>query len=359
MAGRALASSLLFLLAGRGVCAHQVQVGVLGLFHPREITVRAAEGEAIVVVAGDGVFVLEPGEHAAIAHIEVSEPGLLLECSGRFVHAAEIKATGRGGNSTSFLLGIPGRISRKYQGTLSIRAIDGKVVPVVSMELETAVASVVAAELTVDTPLEALKAQAIVTRSYFLAGKGRHHDFDFCDATHCQLLREPPGPDSPAAVAALTTRGLIIAFEAKPVAAMFTRSCGGHTRVPAASISSGNYPYYAVLCDICLKSPVHWTRRIPEQEAARLIGKGEAGRLAVDRRLGWNIVPSNSFTARREGDAVILEGVGQGHGIGLCQRGAKGMAEAGAIFREILGHYFPNTTLNLDPEAAVASVGTP
>ena len=61
----------------------------------------------------------------------------------------------------------------------------------------------------------------------------------------------------------------------------------------------------------------------------------------------------------REGDTVILDGVGQGHGIGLCQRGAKGMAESGASFREILSHYFPNTTLNLDSEARGAPTGTP
>ena len=356
MARRALVSCFLFLIAGSGVYAQEVRVGVLGLFHPREITLSSAEGEAVVVTAGDNVFVLEPGARAAIARIEVSEPGLLLECSGRFARAGEIHATGRGGHSGSFVLGIPGKISRKYQGTLSIRARQGSVVPIVTMHLETAVASVVAAEFTSDARLEALKAQAIVTRSYFLAGKGRHHDFDFCDATHCQFLREPPSSDSPAAVAALATRGLVIAFDGKPVAAMFTRSCGGHTRASAhANISSGNYPYYSVACDFCLKSPVHWTRRISEQEAAHLIGKGEAGRLAVDRSLGWNTVPSNNFTARREGDTVILDGVGQGHGIGLCQCGAKGMAEAGASYREILSHYFPNTTLNLAPKVAEAS----
>jgi stage II sporulation protein D len=42
---------------------------------------------------------------------------------------------------------------------------------------------------------------------------------------------------------------------------------------------------------------------------------------------------------------VILEGVGQGHGVGLCQRGAKAMAQQGANFRDIIGHYFPNTSL--------------
>jgi peptidoglycan hydrolase-like amidase len=37
-------------------------------------------------------------------------------------------------------------------------------------------------------------------------------------------------------------------------------------------------------------------------------------------------VPSNDFSSRQEGEQVILDGAGQGHGIGLCQRGAKAMA---------------------------------
>ncbi len=76
-----------------------------------------------------------------------------------------------------------------------------------------------------------------------------------------------------------------------------------------------------------------------------MIGKGEAGRLAVDRRLGWNAVPSNNFTAREVGGEVVLQGVGQGHGIGLCQRGAKAMAREGQNFRQILDHYFSNTAV--------------
>jgi stage II sporulation protein D len=44
--------------------------------------------------------------------------------------------------------------------------------------------------------------------------------------------------------------------------------------------------------------------------------------------------------------------VGQGHGIGLCQAGAKAMAEEGAGFHEILAHYYPNTVVTI-----LASVG--
>jgi len=299
------------------------------------------------VTAAGQVFVLEPGVRVATARIEVAGPGLLLQFNGRLVHADEMHAAGRNQQAVGFLVGIPGKISRKYQGTLSVRAINGEAVPVVTMDLETAVASVVAAELTKDTPLEALKAQAIVTRSYFLAGKGRHQDFDFCDTTHCQFLREPPRAESPPAVATVATRSLFIAHGEKPITAMFTGSCGGHTRTLAeVGVSPGNYPYYSVVCDVCYKSPVRWTRKFSEQEAAQLLGKGEAGRLAVDRHLGWDAVPSNNYTAREQEGVVILEGVGQGHGIGLCQRGARAMAQAGASFREIVSHYFPNTTLS-------------
>ena len=68
---------------------------------------------------------------------------------------------------------------------------------------------------------------------------------------------------------------------------------------------------------------------------------GEASRLNIGRRLGWDAVPSNNFTARSDAKGVVLEGTGQGHGIGLCQAGAKAMAQSGAGFREILAHYYP------------------
>jgi hypothetical protein len=345
--GRIFSFFVLLFLINPIASAQKVQIGVFGLFHPRQITLGVAEGEAIAIHADDSEFVLEAGPRTNIARIEIAGDALLLDFGGHVVHAVEIRAAGRNSRAADFVLAVPGRIRRHYRGTLTVKAVNGVVVPIVTMDLDTAVASVVQAESAPDAPLEALKAQAVVTRSYFTAGKGRHHDFDFCDLTHCQSLRELPNAESTAGIATSATRGLVILFEEKPIATMFTRSCGGHTRTPAElGIPSNAYPYFSVQCEYCYKHPSRWTRRISEQEAERLLGKGEAGRLAVDRRLGWNAIPSNNFTARKQGGEVILKGAGQGHGVGLCQRGAKAMAEDGAGFREILSHYFPNTTLN-------------
>jgi stage II sporulation protein D len=244
------------------------------------------------------------------------------------------------------VLSIPEKISRRYHGVLELKAAAGMLFPVVQMDLETAVASVVQAESAPDTPLEALKAQAVATRSYFSAARGRHRNFDFCDTTHCQFLREPPLPDRNAARAAAATRGLVLAYQEHIVAAMFTRSCGGHTRTPQEVGLSGHaYPYFRAVCDYCLSHPARWVRRVSQTDVLDLRERGEASRLEMDRRRGWSAVPSNNFTAHSDARGVVLEGMGEGHGIGLCQAGAKAMAQSGAAYQEILEHYYPNTTL--------------
>lgn len=337
---------IIALLGSSPANTRSVKIGVLGIFHPRELTVGSRNRDAIVATASGQTFFLQPRSAGDTLQIRASGDVLLLDFAGKEIRASEVHAAGRNQNATDFVLSVPGKIERRYRGTLDVRIADGVLVPVVTMDLETAVASVVYAESLAGTPVEALKAQAVVTRSYFVAARGRHAEFDFCDLTHCQFLREAPPSGSPAVLAAEATRDLIITYGEKPVPAMFTRSCGGRTLTPPdIGISSGTYPYFSVVCDFCYKNPVRWTRRVSPKDAAILSDHHEADRLALGRRLGWDAVPSNNFEMHERGTEVILEGVGQGHGLGLCQRGAKAMAEQGASFREIIGHYFPNTSL--------------
>jgi stage II sporulation protein D len=337
--------------------AENVRIGVLGLFHPREFTLRAADGNAIVIHTGQETIVLEKSSGTNAAQIRAAGNGMVIRVGSRAIDTLTLTVSGRASGPADFILAVPGKITRHYRGTLELKPISGtdELIAVVDMDLEAAVASVVAAESLPGAPLEALKAQAVAARSYFLAGKGRHSEFDFCDTTHCQFLREPPGPSSAASEAAVATRGLVMVYESRPFAAMYTRSCSGRTRTPVElGLSPGNYPYNSVECKYCRKHPEHWRSQISAHDAAALNSNDEGARLKIDRRLGWSAVPSNSFNKKSEGDHVILEGIGQGHGVGLCQAGASAMAEAGANFQQILSHYYSNTTIVSLERAAAA-----
>jgi len=332
--------------------ARTVRIGVLGIFHPHELTLAADPTGELLISADDQRIFLPSGSACGLLRVRSSGDNMLLSCGAKEIRAGELRASGRNQQFAGLVITLSGKIKRRYQGVLELKAKNGELIPVITIDLETAVASVVQAETTPGTPMEALKAQAIVSRSYFVAGRGRHTDFDFCDLTHCQFTREPPASDSPAANAAASTNGLVLTYEEKPVAAMFTRSCGGHTRTPEEiRVSQNGYPYFSVPCDFCYNNPVRWTRKVSREDAELLRLRGENGRLAIGRRLGWDAVPSNDFTARGDGGEVTLQGVGQGHGLGLCQRGARNMAEYGSDFRAILDHYFPNTRLEALPSS--------
>jgi len=208
---------------------------------------------------------------------------------------------------------------------------------------------VVAAESVPGAPIEALKAQAVASRSYLLAGKGTHRGFDFCDTTHCQFLREPPSHWSAAYTAAQETRGVVLAYQGTPFAAMYSRSCGGKTHsLEDLGMPVRGYPYFSVVCDYCRRHPERWVTTIKQSDASAL-NATESSRLRLARRLGWKMLPSNSYTERSDAGGVVLEGLGVGHGLGLCQRGAADMARHGARFEEILAHYYPNSSLKQMP----------
>ncbi len=134
------------LLAGSETWAEDVRIGVLGLFHPQEFTVSTADGTALVVHAGQESFVLEKSSSIGHAEINARENGIVLRVGSRSVSAMEVTVSGRTGGSTEFLLTVPGKITRRYRGTLVVKPVSGALVAVVGMDLETAVESVVAAE---------------------------------------------------------------------------------------------------------------------------------------------------------------------------------------------------------------------
>jgi hypothetical protein len=142
-----------------GLANANVGIGVFGLFHPRQLTVSALEGHALIVGAADERIVLERSSSVYTAGILLSGSEIVVQSGTRTVHAPVITITGRRNDPVDFVLAVPRKIARHYRGTLEIKGSGGHLLTVVTMDRETAVASIVAAESTSETPLEALKAQ--------------------------------------------------------------------------------------------------------------------------------------------------------------------------------------------------------
>ena len=305
-----------------------VRIGVLSLFHPHTLTLSA--DHPITLLLDGSPRILDLHHQATIR----SSPASLTvdETPARTLSLAP----------EAFTLAVPNKLTRTYRGALTVTVRDGILIPVVTMDTDVAVASIVAAEAPPGAPLEALKAQAIASRSFLIANPHAHRDFDACDTTHCQFLRSPPAPASPAAIAAHATRNVVLTWRSSPddlpsiVAAMYSRSCGGQTRVPTSS-DSGKYPFYSVRCEYCRRHPELWSRPADTPATAT-----EQSRIVYNRTHGWSAIPSNTHTESAAG----LEGRGTGHGIGLCQLGTADLARQGKTCTQILALYYPNTTLS-------------
>lgn len=296
----------------------QVRVGVLSLFEPQELTLHAAAAGPLRLSGGSVI------EGQRSAEFSASGDRVLVSIDGHSVATERLTADG------SFELSVADKLTRRYEGALEVTAHDGTLQAVVTMDLETAVAAAVAGEAGLDGPHQALLAQAVASRSYLASGP-RHEGYDFCDTTHCQYLTD--ALDERARRAAAETAGMLLWHDGKPFEALFTRSCGGRT-------------LGGVACPICARDPKKWTRTHPLTEVAALIReRSEQARIAVVRRLGWDAVPSNAYEVIINGDSATFTGAGQGHGMGLCQRGAVGLARQGASWRDILHRYFPSLVI--------------
>ena len=263
------------------------------------------------------------------------------------------------------------------------------------VSLEEYVLGVVAAEGSIEDKLEALKALAVVSRTYALKNLQRHasEGYDFCDTTHCQRYLFTVADERNHARfknllkrAVTETAGETLRDEAGQIAdAYFHAACGGMT-ANLETLWGAAAPVYlkGVEDESCVGKASHpWVNVIPAEKLARalqgdtlsdvgarldsiavtsrdqtgrvefLVIEGEQRRIIrgwdfkmiVGRALGWNILKSSSFDVTRSGESFVFRGKGFGHGLGLCQEGAHAMAGKGASYRQILSHYFPGTNL--------------
>jgi peptidoglycan hydrolase-like amidase len=206
-------------------------------------------------------------------------------------HSRPLRVTNPRGEATALILRVPGELERSYYGVLDVSSGPEYLVPVIRIDIEIATGSIVAAELPVSAaPFDAQAAQAVVSSSILLdASQPRHLCADFCDTTHCQFLRSPVMPGSETARAVDKTRRLVLMQDGCGMAPRYSAACGGFTE---AGMNRGQR-YTSVRCEICASKNL----------------------------------------------------VRRGHGWGLCQEGAIGLARRGWTWRQILATYYPDAEI--------------
>lgn len=163
---------------------------------------------------------------------------------------------------------LGGDTERKFEGKLSVRSSNGALFFIEELPFEDYVRGVLDAEIPYGFPPEALKAQAVLIRTYALKNYDRHarEGFNLCDLTHCQVYGGREHNYHSYEEAVKQTKGMILAFNFKPVEAMYHSTCGGHTSAFHRVFGGPMIPYLMGVEDLgyCDKSPhQEWESSIP------------------------------------------------------------------------------------------------
>lgn len=253
------------------------------------------------------------------------------------------------------------------------------------LDLEAYLRGVLPIEASPGWPAEALAAQAIVARTYAVAKRNATHPYDV-QAGDADQHYGGPAVEHPATTAAVeATRGQTLSYFGGPVSIFYSACCGGHTADAVELWGHADLPYLRGVADpYCSACPDYrWQHELPLERtraaladrlasdpvAAELSDPDDSGRprsvifhsqngatasvRVADLRARWGTSVVLSLwlaritftTATQAGASVVIEGLGRGHGVGLCQWGARGMALAGADATTILAHFFPGTAV--------------
>jgi len=266
-----------------------------------------------------------------------------------------------------------------YEGSLSILKDNQGIFVVKHLPIEKYIEGVVASEIDKDWDMEALKAQAVIARTYATfykeLNKGKNYHLT---STVLHQLYNGDNTDSLISYATRLTKGEILVYQNMPIKAFYHASCEGKTELPE-EVWGEKYPYLnSVECQDQDTPYGNWQRKFTYNELAKVLKtdsidkiminsytitgrvkslivtskKDDKGASSIEidatelrHLVGYNELPSTNFKLIHGTGEVIFKGKGFGHGVGLSQWGALEMARQGKNYRQILTHYYPGTVL--------------
>lgn len=292
---------------------------------------------------------------------------------------------------------------QEFAGTLEIRDNpDGTQTAINTIELEDYLCSVISSEMSANSPMELLKAHAVISRSWAMRAmmKPNHEGFDVCADDHCQRYEGLRRMNERAVEAVRATAGQVLTYDGEICDCRYYKCCGGRTEVWRTCWEDIDVPYIrSVACDYCKQpSPAilrlvlndydqetkdfrDWTVRYTADELSEIIRtksgidfgeiidlvplkRGASGRiyelqivgtkhtevigkeLKIRLWLSKSCLYSSWFEVHHENGVWTLVGHGWGHGAGLCQIGSAVMASEGKKYEDILRYYYVGSQLS-------------
>jgi stage II sporulation protein D len=301
--------------------------------------------------------------------------------------------------------GTIGFNGHRWRGEVLVSSSDDGLVVVNRLRMDDYVRGVVPLEIGTSSLADAaaVEAQAVTARSYAVTRLGdAHRSYDMTATTQDQVYGGADAETQVGNASVDATQGLVLLYGGAVVNAPYHANCGGSTAAPQDSWRASAEPYLQRVSDqipgtnryYCDQAPrFRWTRTFGADELRDAIARyvrslpggtggigtvtnvavtavtpaGRVATLTVDTDRGrWSmrgneiraalrspagellystyfsvdVVPGRSGVER-----LILNGGGNGHGVGMCQSGAIGRARAGQDFRTILRTYYPGTTV--------------
>ena len=256
------------------------------------------------------------------------------------------------------------------------------------VNLDEYIACVVSAEMPVDYDIEALKAQAIVARTYTIykiTTSKKHDEADICDKSSCcqawiskEDRFERWDEDKRIAnwnkiiQAVNETKGKIITYEGKPINAFFHSNSGGKTEIPFYVWGGTGYPYLQVVETSGeenysqYKSEAKFTKEefiekikkehkdfeinFEEEKCIEVVERDDSNRVVTVKIGDLNLsgvetrtllgLRSANFTVEISEKEILFKVIGYGHGVGMSQTGADALAKQGKNYEEIINHFY-------------------
>lgn len=273
---------------------------------------------------------------------------------------------------------------RWYRGRTLLAASSNQITAINYVDLEKYLYSVLGGEMPPTWPLEALKAQAVAARSYALhqREKTANELYDVGNTTAWQVYEGVEDEYTSTQQAVDATQGQVLAYEGNVIEAVFHSSSGGHTE-NVEDVWTQPLPYLRAVPDYDQEAPVYqWEKTFTQSELSSLISgvgnirsmvperKTPQGRIVTMRVVGdagEKVISGNAIRSALDLKSTLFEvkaltnntqdkagsgtlrfqitGRGFGHGLGMSQYGANGLARRGYNYQQILLHYYKSASL--------------